>query len=76
METKAEFSKYEVLPIAHSFLTLVRIMSIVLGFISKTGKGRRILAALLREGHLWFEVFNTHISGAGTHLENAQSQTR
>ena len=61
LEKRAEFSKYEILPTKHSFPKLVRIMSIVAGFISKIRKGRKIREGLLREEQLWFGVFSTNI---------------
>ena len=66
LEKRAEFSKYEILPTKHSFPKLVRIMSIVAGFISKIRKGRKIREGLLREEQLWFGVFSTNIPTSTT----------
>ena len=57
LEERAEFSQYLVLPTKYPFPKVVRIMSIVVGFISKLRKGRKILGHLLAEGRLRFSVF-------------------
>ena len=75
MEQRAEFSKYLILPTLHSFPKLVRIMSVVVGFITKARKGRRVLAGLLREGQLWFGVFATEIPSSRNFQEEAEACT-
>ena len=57
LEERAEFSQYLVLPTKYPFPKVVRIMSIVVGFVSKLRKGRKILGHLLSGGRLRFTVF-------------------
>ena len=73
MEQRAEYSQYLVLPTKFSFPKVVRIMSIVIGFVSKLRKGRKMVGRLLVEGHLWFSVFHVVIPGVGL-AENADYQ--
>ena len=65
LEERAEFSQYLILPTKFSFPKVVRIMSIVVGFVSKCRKGRKMMGQLLAEGKLLFKIFQ-----ANTHLED------
>ena len=73
IEKRAEFSKYVILPTKYSFPKLVRIMSMVAGFVSKCRKGRKRLVGLMREEKLWFGVFTTCIPD-GRIQEQAKAQ--
>ena len=61
LEERAEFSQYLILPTKFSFPKVVRIMSIVVGFVSKLRKNRIMLGHLLAEGKLLFTVFQAVI---------------
>ena len=62
MEERAEYSKYLILPTKFSFPRVVRLMSIVIGFVSRTRKARRLCGKLLAEGRLTFSVFQACIN--------------
>ena len=49
--------QYVILPTKYSFTKVVRIMSIVTGFVSKLRKGRKMIGHLLAEGKMRFTVF-------------------
>ena len=51
------------LPSKYPFQKTVRIYTMVMAFISKTRKNRRLLGALLREGELTFSVFICQLPG-------------
>ena len=61
MQERAEYSDYIILPTKFSFPRVVRVMSIVIGFVSKTRRARRLVGKLLTEGKLTFSVFQTLI---------------
>ena len=73
---RAEFSKHEILPTKHSFPKLVRIMSMVAGFVSKCRKGRKILNGLMREEKLWFGVFTARIQEQELYTPPAQARAQ
>ena len=47
MKERAKFSDYIVLPTKFSFPRVVRVMHIVIGFVSKTRRARRLCGKLL-----------------------------
>jgi hypothetical protein len=49
--------QYVILPTKYYFTKVVRIMSIVTGFVSKLRKGRKMIGHLLAEGKMRFTVF-------------------
>ena len=57
LEKRAQFSDYLVLPTKFPFVKVVRIYSIVMCFISKASKNRRMVGILLREAELKFSAF-------------------
>ena len=50
---------YELLPIKFSFSTNVRIYCMVISFVFKCRKNKKMVGAILREGELTFSVFLT-----------------
>ena len=71
LEQRAEFSKYLVLPTRYCFPKVVRILSIVFGFISKARRGRKMTGSLLTEGRLKFSVFSSNIVPHSVELDNS-----
>ena len=63
IQQRAEFSKYPLLPTKYPFQKIVRIYTMVMAFVCKTRKNKRLLGALLREGELLFSVFTCSKSG-------------
>ena len=70
IEQRAEFSQYLILPTQFSFPKVVRIMSLVIGFVSKMRKNMRMVGQLLSEGQLWFTVFQTSIITSSNREDN------
>ena len=64
LEERSEYSQYLILPTKYSFPKVVRIMSIVVGFISKVSKGRKMKGHLLAEGKLRFTVFQADVNSS------------
>ena len=73
LEERAEFSDYLLLPTKFTFTTTVRIYSMVMAFVSKARRNRRMVGTLLREGDLTFSVFFSHL---GTEIEVMNSVER
>ena len=69
LEERAEYSQYLVLPTKYPFPKVVRIMSIVVGFVSKMRKGRKMLGHLLAEGKLWFTIFQADIGNSVSEVD-------
>ena len=58
IQERAEFSNYPMLPTKYPFQKTVRIYTMVMAFISKSRRNKKLVGALLREGELTFSVFN------------------
>jgi hypothetical protein len=61
IEERANLSQYPVMPTRFDFMKVVRITSMVIMFIVKARKNKRILSQLLQEGKLWFTVFHAEM---------------
>ena len=63
IQERAEFSNYPMLPTKYPFQRTVRIYTMVMAFVSKTRRNKKLVGALLMEGELTFSVFNCQVPG-------------
>ena len=68
IQERADFSAYPILPTKYPFQKTVRIYTVVMAFISKSRRNKKMMGILLREGELTFSVFNCHMQGEAEHL--------
>ena len=59
LQQRADFSNYILLPTKLSFPATVRVYSMVMAFVSKSRRNRKLVGALLRQAGLNFAVFTT-----------------